>query len=508
MIKRWKMSTIEYTEILIHNNSVSPPFPLLGEGEQFGILKIKMKKVKMTTKSLFLLFTIDKTGSMAERASGNTTKMDFVKQTFSSMLTYLSSIDVDIYIQVNTFNTNVDFTITPVMLSKDNLPELISIIQSIHADNSTDLGIALEAAKTSMLDYVVANPDHDVAHIFMTDGQATTGQTSPSVLNEFVCDSYPNIFVGFGFDHNATVLRKFSEKRLAEYQFVDNMENTALVYGETIHRFLYPAVKDVRIDVSHGVIYNWRTNEWTSQITEDVFIGEIEKIYHVKTSNPDNLEAKLFGIEHGDEVRLLDTIFVMPPLIDMETHQISNNDEDLTKYLFRQRVQEMLYSAKNSVINNKTDLRKSFRILRDYMRTNDLLEDAFLKQLCDDIHITYRTFGTRHADMYSSARQASQGLQRSYTASRAPTQQYGTVLPNAYGLRRQNALGVPRSTATDEFDDFNSMPPFPEIDVSVTVETDDEIDNYVSVDTNVSCYTTPSAIQTMRGVSSGATQEM
>jgi len=502
------MSNIEYTEIIIHNNSVSPPFPLLGEDEQFGILKIKMNKVKMTTKPLFLLFTIDKTGSMAERASGNTTKMDFVKQTFSSMLTYLSSIDVDIYIQVNTFNTNVDFTIKPVRLSKDNLHDLISIIQAVRADNCTDLGIALEAAKTSMLDYVATNPDHEVAHIFMTDGQATSGQTSPNVLNEFVCDSYPNIFVGFGFDHNSAVLRMFSEKRLAEYQFVDNMENTSLVYGETIHRFLYPAVKDVRIDISHGLIYNWRTNEWSNQITEDVFIGEIEKIYHIKTSIPDILEAKLFGVEIGADFQLLDTVYVLPPLIDMETHQISNNDEDLTKYLFRQHVQELLYSAKNGVANIKDEMRTSFRILRKYMRTNDLLEDAFLKQLCDDIHITYGAFGTRHADMYSSARQASQGLQRSYTSSRAPTQQYDRNLPApqlGYGLCRQNALGgVPRTTAVDEFDDFTPTPPSPEI----VVTDDDEIDNYLSVDTNVSCYTTPSAIHTMRAVSSGATQEI
>jgi hypothetical protein len=176
--------------------------------------------------------------------------------------------------------------------------------------------------------------------------------------------------------------------------------------------------------------------------------------------------------------------------------------------LFRQHVQELLYSAKNGVANIKDEMRTSFRILRKYMRTNDLLEDAFLKQLCDDIHITYGAFGTRHADMYSSARQASQGLQRSYTSSRAPTQQYDRNLPAprlGYGLRRQNALGgVPRTTAVDEFDDFTPTPPSPEIDVP----DDDEIDNYLSVDTNVSCYTTPSAIHTMRAVSSGATQEI
>jgi len=149
--------------------------------------------------------------------------------------------------------------------------------------------------------------------------------------------------------------------------------------------------------------------------------------------------------------------------------------------------------------------------LRNYMRTNDMMEDPFLKQLCDDIHITYITRGTRHADMYSTSRQTSQGLQRSYTTPRAPTH---TPESGVFRLVRQNAMersnAIPRSNAMDEFDDFQTPSPDAEhtignIDDLASGE-DDEIDNYVSVDTNVSCYTTPSALNTMRSVSCGVTQ--
>lgn len=537
------MSTIKSTEIVMHVVGVTEPFILYGNAsDRFGILKIKMNKMKMTTKPLFMLFTIDKTGSMNEISSNGTTKLDYVKQTFTSMLTYLSSIDLDIYIKVNTFNTSSFNTIDTVKLTKDNLDELVGIIKKIYATDSTDLGIALQSAKTSMLDYISANPDHEVVHIFMTDGEATTGETSANVLCDYVDDSFPNIFVGFGFDHNATMLRKFSDKNMADYQFVDNMENTALIYGETIHRFLYPAVKNVRIDMEDGVIYNWRTNQWTNQITEDVFVGEIEKLYHIKTSNPESVVARLFGNTCGipeyfvgdfaidTEVILLDTIYTIPPLINTETYEIQSHDEDLTKYMFRQRVQELLYAAKNvsvhvreDIRDVKEDMKNCFRVLHSYMRTNNMEEDPFLKQLCEDIYITYRTIGTRIGHMYSSARQATQGMQRTYTNSRVPQVRMGAPSPLVFGMRRQNAMdnaGLSRNYAMDEFDDFRLPSPL-NLDVSAEddpnrfdmsdislLEDQDDLDNYVSVETNVSCYSTPTVVNTMRSVSAGRTDTL
>jgi len=529
------MATIESTDIIIHNSDISIPFPgLLSESDRFGILRIKMKKVKITKKPLFLLFTIDKTGSMDEIVKLSTSKLDYVKQTFISMLSYLSDIAAEIYIEVNTFNINTNTVIRRVKLSKENVNSLVEVIQELRAENSTDLGIALQSAKSSMLDYIENNPDHEVAHIFMTDGQPTVGDKSPTVLSEHIDDSYSNIFVGFGFDHNATILRKFSEKKKSEYQFVDNMENTGLIYGETIHRFLYPAVKNVRIVVENGEIYDWRINQWPNQIEEDVFVGEIEKIYHIKTSNPENISVKLFGNNCGipydskdnviadSSVELLDEVYVLPPLINIETGETQIHDEDLMKYLFRQRVQELLYESNGilsfhheTLLMFKNKLKDSFRVLRKYMRISNILEDPFLNQLCDDIHITYKTLGTRVGGMYSSARQTSQGMQRSYTSPRTPSVDYD--LP-PMGIRRQNAIA--RSNAMDEFDDFHMSPlvlppqalnPDEESvnisvsDGSVLFQSADEIENYVSVETNVSCYSTPTVVNTMRSVSSGRT---
>lgn len=531
-----EMSTIEYTDIVMHDPSIEPPFPD-DSTDRFGILKIKMNKVCMTNTPLFLLFTIDITGSMGENVNYGSTKLDYVKQTFKSMLMYLSRIDIDIYIKVITFNNDAYVTIDTVKLTPDNLDLHIDTINKLRADKTTDIGIALCSANIAILDYIKNHTDHDVAHIFMTDGQATAGETSTTALCDFIDDSYANIFVGIGHDHSANVLRKFSERKLAEYQFVDNMENTALVYGETIHRFLYPAIKNVRIQIENGVIYNWQTNEWTTEITDDVFIGEIEKIYHIKTGNVNRVCVRLFGVDVAvdNAVRLLDTIYPIPPLISIETGEIvSNSDENLMKYMFRQRVQELLYLARNvetrsDISSAKIQLKKSFDVLRSYMRTNDLLEDPFLKQLCEDIHVTYRTMGTRVGHMYSTARQRTQGMQRAYTTSSTPrTDDRYDLLPNEFpnvftntrlGMRRHSQ--ILRSNASDEFDDFHDpLPRAPSIDalnidipaINVTSNDgslfpEDDLDNYVTEDTNISCYSTPTVVNTMRSLSQPSTAD-
>jgi hypothetical protein len=59
-------SIIQYSSIVLHNKDVAVPSTLLVDNKKFGILKIKMDKVNITSRPLFILFTIDVTGSMGE----------------------------------------------------------------------------------------------------------------------------------------------------------------------------------------------------------------------------------------------------------------------------------------------------------------------------------------------------------------------------------------------------------------------------------------------------------
>jgi hypothetical protein len=54
------------------------------------------------------------------------------------------------------------------------------------------------------------------------------------------------------------------------------------------------------------------------------------------------------------------------------------------------------------------------------MEDNNDKQNKFIKMLCDDIHISQKTFGTKYGNMCISSRQTSQGTQRIYTVNTTP----------------------------------------------------------------------------------------
>jgi hypothetical protein len=108
-------------------------------------------------------------------------------------------------------------------------------------------------------------------------------------------------------------------------------------------------------------------------------------------------------------------------------NKLFDRNVDYTRYIYRQKTLQLLsdlndYSKKTSEmkIYLKNNIRDLFSEIKKYMVDNELRDDKFLKNLCDDIYIAYRTLGTKYGSMYTYARQTSQGTQRCYTMSQTP----------------------------------------------------------------------------------------
>jgi len=540
---------IEDSLIEIHTDETCWPNDLLKDDESFGVLRVKIAKTKITKTPLFIVFTIDKTGSMNDYENG-ATKMDYVKQTFKNMMYFLSNQDVDIFIRVHSFNYKVDVAIDTIKITEQNVKGLIDKIYEIDCHGSTDIEAALKSAGDALTAYHTTFPDHNIYHIFMTDGEATAGERNQYSLATMVNNKFTNSFVGFGQYHNADLLKKLSDRSNAEYLFVDDMENTSLVYGETIHKILYPAIKDVEIRMVDGLIYDWKINKWADAIWESTFCGEVNKIYQIKTTKPNDVLANVYGkvvdqVDHALE--LLSIVYSLPDLIDKTDK--TTEYTDLSKYVYRQRVQELLYQANQSNISYenqvilKENIRAVFRRMRKYMRLNRLLTDPFMTLLSDDLSITFRTIGTNLGGMFSASRYASQGRQTTYSSGRRNKIQPETKRPmtpkksiiinrnivedKITGEVSNISLHVPTMDSQDDFHD----PPSPEVSTPYTFinrrtcslsfdeeeeiknkykyEDDmtpgfileDELEYYEPSNDNISCYATPSAMMTMREIS-------
>jgi len=561
-------SIIENSYYEFHTSSDVPLSNIVNENEKFGIISLKIKKTNINNTPTLFLFTIDTTGSMDEIAYKNVKKLQVVKQTFRSMMNYLSKLETQVFVRVHSFNETVRTVIDNILISQDNVNEITSKIDALYADSCTNIGEALKQANDTMKQYSIENPEHQIVHIFMTDGQATTGITNNDELVKIVDTKFTNNFVGFGFDHNAILLQKLSDLENSEYLFVDNMENTTLIYGEIIHRYLYSAIKNAEFVVENGAIYNWKTNTWDTKLIEPIIVSEIEKIYHIKSTNIADINIKVYGYVSDDNVnsfQLLDVVDVLPDLIKLkETYNEDNSNEyisdddddieivpvDLSKYMFRQRTQELLFKSKNALCENnyekhelKKELKLFFETMRDYMKNNNLSKDKFMITLCDDICITYRSYGTEEGVMYTTSRSASQGRQQTYnvtpaipklqrslaisslssppTFSRSITgrgfphfpeeiPENSNWLDNVEG-NGQYTLDIPNisiDNLTQEFIDDNNtysdMPPRLTEHLFVNTNFDnnsDNIDDYLLSNDNMSCYATEGSLNTMRSMS-------
>lgn len=466
------MNIIEHSFIDLHNGMMNDScFTFLKTDEHFGVLKVKTRKTKLTENPTFILFTIDTTASMNETAYSNITKIDVVKNTFTNMIHYLAKIDAPIYIQVNTFNESVNTIIPKTFVNQNNLDELVNEINKLYGNSCTNIGVAIKEANVTLTSYKNEYPDHQIVHLFMTDGEPTVGELNYDVLASSVDTSSTNIFIGFGDHHNIKLLKKLSETYNSDYLFVDHLENTSLIYGETIHRFLYPALQQVEIVVDNGLIYDWKTNQWVTRYDEPFIVGDMEKIYHIKTTNRNPLYCELYGkvmakpiddvfdIVCDDsqigEFQHLQSVDILPNLLDVETGTL--NKCDLTNYMYRQATQEFLYKAKfitNKEERNafKDDLRIFFKNMRTYMKANHLLDDKFMITLCDDICILYRSSGKKTDEMLILARETSQGSQRSYNST-----------PKS-ALKRNNSSDRDMEHLNHSFsqeDDDNTIQPLP-----------------------------------------------
>jgi hypothetical protein len=439
---------------------------------------------------------------MSDTCSDGRVKMQHILHTLKNMILFFKeNQSLKVYITISAFDDKIYNIVERTLVTLETYSRIISAIDIIEPRGSTNIENALIDTKNQVDKLKEKYPTHNYYHIFMTDGQVTSGNSNNQALRNYVDDTITNAFIGFGIDHDSALLNTISEGENNANYFIDKLENAGLVYGEILHGFIYKFLENVEISVTNGLIYNFKTNNWNSTLRVGNVVSESSKFYHLVSSTPSECQVKI----SGKQINADKSDF------SIDIQGSSDISDDLGKYIYRQRTQQLLYKVNDFIkkessskrINTwdeaqhlkedksalKTELRELFEELKKYMLDNDQKDDILLKNLCDDIYICYRTFGTHLAEMYCGARMCSQGSQRAYTATKLPDDEIEIEPFRIY--RRQNACNTQMDDSDSDSDceeNKNNNIYIPELrhDISDSIDTP---------------YCTPTISRLMRSVS-------
>ena len=486
---------------------------------KFGILNLKTASVPLLEQDMEheIIFMVDCSGSMSDTCSDGRSKMQHIVHTLKNMILYFKeNSSIKFHITIYSFDSHIYDVLERSIVTNENFAEILEKVDTIIPRESTNI----EDALLKVLEYTnkikTDFPNSNISHIFMTDGEVTSGNKNAEDLSLLVDRTITNAFIGFGIDHDSELLGTIGSGENSNYYFVDKLENSGLVYGEILHDIVYKFMTNVRVTVQNGLIYDFKKNIWVESFNVGELVSEANKIYHIAAVEPSNCFITITGTTGNKSKE--------PNFEVIISCQEEDESEDLTKYIYRQRTLQQLYNVKDFVKRNtsthtlsftlhqeeiqvKRQLKSFMEEMKTYMKNNNLTNDNFMKNLCDDIFICYRTFNTKFASMFINARQTSQGSQRYYSVRETPQVQdtngnfddFNVDNLNASTQRFPSPLKLTRQsnkkTLGLHMDDIT--------DTLICLDRDDlDFTEHQMSNFNDDPYLTPSSTQIMRAISS------
>ena len=346
--------------------------------EKFGILHIDIPQVPIYKGTIVILFDIDKSGSMNDNCSDNSTKIQHIRHALKNFLAVLiqtikNNPEITVRIGLCVFShdahnlfhlvsdTNTALSCDEfgfITINSDNIHSIYKKIDDIEPWGLTNIEKTLIYTQTCLREYHDANPDHRLIHIQFTDGDATVGKKKYQELMEYVDNTYKHIFIGVGDQHDSYLLTNLSQNTsLGEYRFIDQLDHAGLICGEILYDILFPYAfcdDPIHLIASEGVkIYDWRINQWTSILIIPPFSGNRSKDFQLRFESESGQVDAMIDIYSKMNMTRFDTATVLPQLMNHDGTLIPN---DLTQFILKQYTQEYLYEAIQYELTFRADI--------------------------------------------------------------------------------------------------------------------------------------------------------
>ena len=382
----------------------------------FALLEIEAPKLgndeSAIPKKYHYVFNIDRSSSMSRTTpSDRTSKMEQTIHTLINIINWmLKDTNNEHYMTIILFDHETETIATDILINKENATMLNDQINQIQPRGYTNIELALKVANT-IIDTLLANtPPGDahteIIHIFMTDGNPTIGDETSSTLASLSAATKTkskDYYIGFGLDHNSTLLQTLAATHDNNYHFADSLETCGMVYSDILHEIIYNYQPSIILSTEGFDIYNYKTNVWTNTYKVPNLAYNSSKLYHIRQPVKHHERAQLsYTLSEQEEFKPLDIVFKPDDNVKIENH------------IWRQKTLEILYNIQNAEYS-ETRANKFLKQIKAYMAKSNQTTNTFLQTLVDDIFVAITVKDTEYQDMYTHTRQTSQGGQRGYT---------------------------------------------------------------------------------------------
>jgi uncharacterized protein YegL len=414
------------------------------DDEIYGSCVICANSMEISSHPIVFHFMVDVSGSMSDVTENGRTKMQLIVHTLTNMVHYFASHTQNISIQVRGFDDNIHPYIDLVEVTADNVDELATKLLKMRPRHLTNIELALETMKNDIEKIAsIENTNYKQVGIFLTDGDATAGETSTKQLGEIVPDSIPFHFIALGKQHNPYLMHHLGHRtRYTNNWFINELEQTGNVYGEILYNELHRVAENVTLEVKGGRIYEYYTNQFVTELSIGSIYADTEKHYHILADN-DECSVLLRGsycVETNDstfEVEVSD----LPSLYthtQCEEDFVFNHYKPLFKTIQYYRLGAQMHMA-NARIDFLSGLPEDYQYgideklryprtdgryldasgmneflasMQEFMNVSKLTENEYMKSLCDDIKVLIHTLGDASQIKYAALREDIQGQER------------------------------------------------------------------------------------------------
>lgn len=402
----------------------------------FGILHFNtvnfnnIEKNNIINKQIDWVFTIDISGSMEELGSDNKTKMSHIRRTLNNMINYFLKLEnIQSTITILIFDSITELLCYKSKINKKFLNEFKYLIKLIKPRNRrTNIEHCLKVSNYN-LNKIRSEQNNDnckLIHIFMSDGEITMGETNIDVLKSKLYIDCNNIIIGYGYNNYLRTLEELSNSnKNNEYYFIDTLENIGLVCGEIIYNIIYESIRDLKIIITNGCIYDYKDNLWKDSLEINSLSYDKNRIFHIK-HDIYNIETETFINNNFDinyeyyDVKLKK--YKKCSVVDIVYPKKNEINKNVEKYYWKQIIRISMFNVKKIILQKNNEMKIDYNIilnnciieLQKYIKENHLQDDEFMKGLYDNLYMCLTSINFKYGYIFINSQIYLQGEERAY----------------------------------------------------------------------------------------------